>query len=110
MTPDPEDLEVDEELQAAAQHLTQDFLCHVIHEEGRGNKTDSVLSELEAEPDLGGVEGSQQSPPLGIALRTLTNAVSLNLQQTLPTFSESRSEPASGEIRLMTSSRRHVQM
>lgn len=81
-TSDPEEPEVEEdELQAAAQHLTQDFLCQVIQEEeGRGKKTDD--REQEAGPDMEGVETQRQAAPLAAILGKLPSAASLGLQQT----------------------------
>ncbi|XP_027131999.1 transcription factor IIIB 90 kDa subunit isoform X3 [Larimichthys crocea] len=88
-TSDPEEPEVEEdELQAAAQHLTQDFLCQVIQEEeGRGKKTDD--REQEAGPDMEGVETQRQAAPLAAILGKLPSAASLGLQQT---FEESETD------------------
>lgn len=72
---DPEEPEVeDDELRVAAQHLTQDFLCHVIQEEeGRGKTGDD--SKQEAGPQ-------RQAAPLAVILGKLPSAASLGLQQT----------------------------
>ncbi|XP_037605906.1 BRF1 RNA polymerase III transcription initiation factor subunit b [Sebastes umbrosus] len=101
---DPEDVEVlsstsepevpeieDAELQAAAQHLTQNFLCQVIQEEdGIDKKTDD---EQEAGPDKDGAGPQRQAAPLAVILGKLPSAASLSLQQTFQTFNE----PATGE-------------
>uniref|UniRef100_UPI0037E86A82 BRF1 general transcription factor IIIB subunit b n=1 Tax=Semicossyphus pulcher TaxID=241346 RepID=UPI0037E86A82 len=81
-TSEPEDQEVEEdELQAAAQHLTQDFLCQVIQEEeGQGKKTD--VSGQEGVPDKEGTGPQRQAAPLAIILGKLPSAASLGLQQT----------------------------
>ncbi|XP_068610259.1 BRF1 RNA polymerase III transcription initiation factor subunit b [Brachionichthys hirsutus] len=65
----------DDELQAAAQQLTQDFLCQVIQEEeGRGKTAADSRKE----------EGSQhRATPLTVILGKLPPPVSLGLQQTL---------------------------
>ncbi|XP_042358823.1 BRF1 RNA polymerase III transcription initiation factor subunit b isoform X5 [Plectropomus leopardus] len=106
-TSEPEPPEVDDaELQAAAQHLTQDFLCQVIQEEeGRGKKTED--SEQEAGPDTEGAGHQRQAAPLAAILGKLPSAASLGLQQTFQTFNESESgekpddkQPESGELDL----------
>ncbi|KAM9338917.1 transcription factor IIIB 90 kDa subunit-like [Symphorus nematophorus] len=82
LTSDPEELEVeDDELQAAAQHLTQDFLCQVIQEEERGKKTDDNEGQ-EAGPDMEGAGPQRQVAPLTAILGKLPSAASLGLQQT----------------------------
>ncbi|XP_053193362.1 transcription factor IIIB 90 kDa subunit-like [Scomber japonicus] len=88
VTSEPDEVEVeDDELQAATEHLTQDFLCHVIQEEeARGKKTDDVVSEKEAQPE--GEGPPRQPPPLAVILGTLPRATSLGLQQNLSTFSK----------------------
>ncbi|XP_040920108.1 BRF1 RNA polymerase III transcription initiation factor subunit b isoform X1 [Toxotes jaculatrix] len=98
---DPEDVEVlssisepeepdveDAEFQAAAQHLTQDFLCQVIQEEeGRGKETED--SKQEEGPEKEGVGPQRQVAPLAVILGKLPSTASLNLQQTFQTFSKS---------------------
>lgn len=100
----------DAELQAAAQHLTQNFLCQVIQEEdGIDKKTDD---EQEAGPDKDGAGPQRQAAPLAVILGKLPSAASLSLQQTFQTFNE----PATGEqpdgtyYIIMTSSRTHGQV
>ncbi|XP_045916222.1 transcription factor IIIB 90 kDa subunit-like [Micropterus dolomieu] len=80
-TSEPEEPEVeDDELQAAAQHLTQDFLCQVIQEEGgRGKNTDG--GELEGGPEKEGAQ--RQAAPLAAILGKLPSSSCLGLQQTL---------------------------
>ncbi|XP_042247378.1 transcription factor IIIB 90 kDa subunit-like isoform X1 [Thunnus maccoyii] len=94
---DPEELEVeDDELQAATQHLTQDFLCHVIQEEeGRGKKTDDSVGEKEAGPEHEGEGPPRHTAPLAVILGKLPRVASLGLQQTFQTFSklETDSQP-----------------
>ncbi|KAM7396068.1 hypothetical protein PAMA_007372 [Pampus argenteus] len=96
---DPEELEAeDDELQAATQHLSQDFLCHVIQEEeGQGKKPDDSLAEKEASPKP---EGQGEGPPrhttsLAVILGKLPRAASLGLQQTFQALSklETDSQP-----------------
>lgn len=88
MTSDP--TEPEDEVQAAAQKLTRDFLCHVIQaEEGRGKKAEDGNLRKET------VESVRQGPPLGAILGNLTSAASLDLQQDLE---ESAAEPE-GETR-----------
>lgn len=106
-TSDPEEPEVeDDELQAAAQHLTQDFLCQVIQEEeGRGKKTDD--SEQEAGTEKEGVGAQRQAAPLAVILGQLPSTTSLGLQQS---FNESETgEKPDGENRntCITSSFHH---
>uniref|UniRef100_A0A4W6EI34 Transcription factor IIIB 90 kDa subunit n=1 Tax=Lates calcarifer TaxID=8187 RepID=A0A4W6EI34_LATCA len=75
----------DAELQAATQHLTQDFLCQVIQEEeeeGRANKTGD--GEQEVGPEKEGVGPQRQVAPLAVILGKLPS--SLDLQQTFQTF------------------------
>lgn len=87
VTSDPEEPEVGEdELQAAAQQLTQDFLCQVIQEEeGQGKKTDD--NEQEEKEGAGSL---RQAAPLAAILGKLPSAASLGLQQT---FEESSDKP-----------------
>ncbi len=91
-TSDPEEPEVeDNELQAAAQHLTQDFLCQVIQEEeGRDKKTDD--SEQKAGPEKEGLGTQRQAAPLAVILGQLPSTTSLGLPQTLDE-SESGEKP-----------------
>lgn len=115
MVSDPEDVEVlsstsepdvpevdDAELQAAAQHLTQNFLCQVIQEEeGWGKKTDG--SEQGAGPENEEVGPQRQAAPLAAILGKLPSVASLGLQQT---FSESDAggKPDGMNYTIMTSS------
>lgn len=84
----------EDELQAATQQLTQDFLCQVIQEEeGWGKKTDD--SGQEAGSDKEGEGSLRQAAPLAAILGKLPSAASLGLQQT---FEESGgSEKPDGE-------------
>uniref|UniRef100_A0A3Q1C2G0 Transcription factor IIIB 90 kDa subunit n=1 Tax=Amphiprion ocellaris TaxID=80972 RepID=A0A3Q1C2G0_AMPOC len=79
----------DAELQAATQHLTQDFLCQVIQEEeeGLGKKTDDC--EREAGLENKGVGSHRQAAPLAVILGKLPSAASLSLQQTFQTVDDS---------------------
>ncbi|XP_074540742.1 transcription factor IIIB 90 kDa subunit-like isoform X2 [Halichoeres trimaculatus] len=90
---EPEDQEVEEdELQAAAQHLTQEFLGQVIQEEeGLGNKTNT--GEEGTGPDKEEAVHQRQGAPLAIILGKLPTAASLQ-----PTFDESdNSDKPDGE-------------
>lgn len=80
---EPEEKEgEDAELQAATEHLTQDFLCQVIQEEeGRGNKT-----EQGAGLEKDGAGAHCQVTPLAAILGTLPSTTSPVLQQTFQTF------------------------
>eukprot|EP00066_Takifugu_rubripes_P006583 XP_003971499.1 PREDICTED: transcription factor IIIB 90 kDa subunit-like isoform X1 [Takifugu rubripes] len=80
VTSDP--MELEDEVQAAAQKLTQDFLCHVIQEQEGwvkkaedGEHKEDLLKET--------VKSVRQGPPLGIILGNLSSAASLDLQQDL---------------------------
>ncbi|KAM6992601.1 transcription factor IIIB 90 kDa subunit-like [Tautogolabrus adspersus] len=100
---EPEDPEVEEdELQAAAQHLTQDFLCQVMQdEEGPGNKTN--VSEQESGPDKEEAEPHRQAAPLAAILGKLPTAASLSLQQTFESETDEKpddEESESGELDL----------
>ncbi|TNN44786.1 Transcription factor IIIB subunit [Liparis tanakae] len=77
LTSEPAVQEVkDPDLQAAAQHLTQDFLCEVIQEEeGRGQTE--------------GAGPHRQAAPLAAILGSLPSVASLSLQQTFQTFTGS---------------------
>lgn len=75
-------MELEDEVQAAAQRLTQDFLCHVIQEqEGWGKKAED--SEHKEHLLKETVESVRQAPPLGIILGNLSSAANLDLQQDL---------------------------
>uniref|UniRef100_A0A665X6D3 Transcription factor IIIB 90 kDa subunit n=1 Tax=Echeneis naucrates TaxID=173247 RepID=A0A665X6D3_ECHNA len=89
---EPEELVVeDAELQAATQHLTQDFLCQVIQEEeGQDKKTDDNEHELVPEKEDTGPQ--RQVPPLAIILGKLPRSASLDLQQTFQAFNKSGTE------------------
>lgn len=79
VTSDPEEPEMeDAQLQAATQHLTQDFLCQVIQEEGKNKGTGD--SNQEAGPEEDGVGPWREVPPLAAILGKLTSSCSLNLQ------------------------------
>ncbi|XP_078145988.1 transcription factor IIIB 90 kDa subunit isoform X2 [Centroberyx gerrardi] len=101
-TSDPVELEgEDAELQAAAQHMTQDFLCQVIQEE-EGKKPDAA-----SEPEAEGAETRRRPAPLTSILGKLPSAASLDLQQTFHTFQQSAADdkeadeqPESGELDL----------
>uniref|UniRef100_A0A3B4WFS6 Transcription factor IIIB 90 kDa subunit n=1 Tax=Seriola lalandi dorsalis TaxID=1841481 RepID=A0A3B4WFS6_SERLL len=89
-TSEPEELEVeDAELQAATQHLTQDFLCQVIQEEEEGREKRTGDGKQESRPDKGGAGPQRQVPPLAVILGKLPNTSSLDLQQTFQTFNKS---------------------
>lgn len=94
-TSDPEEPETeDNELAAAAQQLTQDFLCQVIQEEeGRGKKTDD--GEQEAGSEKQGVHSLRKAAPLAAILGSLPSAASLSLQRS----PEDTSEKPEGESR-----------
>uniref|UniRef100_A0A3B4ZBL5 B-related factor 1 n=1 Tax=Stegastes partitus TaxID=144197 RepID=A0A3B4ZBL5_9TELE len=85
----PEETEAeDAELEAATQHLTQDFLCQVIQEEeGLGKKTDDC--EQKAGPENEGAGSHRQVAPLAAILGKLPSAASLGLQQSFQTVDES---------------------
>ncbi|XP_053301314.1 BRF1 RNA polymerase III transcription initiation factor subunit b isoform X2 [Pleuronectes platessa] len=89
VTSEAEEPEVeDAELQAATQHLTQDFLCQVIQEEeGRDKRTGD--SKHEAGPEKDGLGPQRQVPPLAVILGKLTSSCSIDLQPTLQSFRES---------------------
>ncbi|XP_056283670.1 BRF1 RNA polymerase III transcription initiation factor subunit b [Pseudoliparis swirei] len=80
LTSEPAVQEVkDPDFQAAAQHLTQDFLCEAIQEEeGRGKKE--------------GAGPHRQAAPLAAILGSLPSVASLSLQQTF-TGSEEGEDP-----------------
>lgn len=100
MTSDPEELEVErDELQAATQHLTRDFLCHVIQEEGQGKRPEDAVIEQKAEQEQTGVGSPQQAAPLAVILGKLPRAASLSLQHTFQTFSELKTGQVSGKKR-----------
>ncbi|XP_008297140.1 transcription factor IIIB 90 kDa subunit [Stegastes partitus] len=86
---EPEETEAeDAELEAATQHLTQDFLCQVIQEEeGLGKKTDDC--EQKAGPENEGAGSHRQVAPLAAILGKLPSAASLGLQQSFQTVDES---------------------
>lgn len=89
VTSDPEEPEAEEdELQVAAQQLTQDFLCQVIQdEEGQGKTTDDGEQEVEHTEEA---ESLRHAAPLTAILGRLPSTVSLGLQQT---FEESSEKP-----------------
>lgn len=92
MTSDP--MELEDEVQAAAQRLTQNFLCHVIQEqEGWGKKAEDGEHREDLLKET--VESVRQGPPLDIILGNLSSAASVDLQQDLE---ESATEPE-GETR-----------
>uniref|UniRef100_A0A3Q3XC88 Transcription factor IIIB 90 kDa subunit n=1 Tax=Mola mola TaxID=94237 RepID=A0A3Q3XC88_MOLML len=101
-TSDPEEPETeDNELAAAAQQLTQDFLCQVIQEEeGRGKKTDD--GEQEAGSEKQGVHSLRKAAPLAAILGSLPSAASLSLQRSPEDTSEKPEDEQSegGELDL----------
>uniref|UniRef100_H3CGT6 Transcription factor IIIB 90 kDa subunit n=1 Tax=Tetraodon nigroviridis TaxID=99883 RepID=H3CGT6_TETNG len=78
VNPDP--AEPEDEVQAAAQRLTQDFLCHVIQEEEGWAR----------------VECLHKAPPLGAILGNLPSAAGLDLQQHLESAAEPEAEQVEG--------------
>ncbi|KAM4713707.1 LOW QUALITY PROTEIN: transcription factor IIIB 90 kDa subunit-like [Anableps anableps] len=84
----------DADLQAAAQRLTQDFLCQVIQEEegGQGKRTAQRAfdQEVAAEAEVAGLHS--QVPPLSSILGKLPSTASRGLQETFQTFE--KSEPS----------------
>ncbi|XP_071323708.1 transcription factor IIIB 90 kDa subunit-like isoform X2 [Trachinotus anak] len=87
-TSEPEELEVeDAELQAATQHLTQDFLCQVIQEEEGQDKTTDDRNQ-ESGPKKEDVGPQRQVPPLAVILGKLPSTASLDLQETFQTFNK----------------------
>ncbi|KAM4633581.1 transcription factor IIIB 90 kDa subunit isoform 1-T2 [Polymixia lowei] len=91
LTSDPTELEGEEaELQAAAQHLTQDFLCQVLQEEAEeeeGRQPESIL-EPESQPHL-------QPPSLASIL-----GLGHTIQQHVTQDKEPDEDPESGELDL----------
>ncbi|KAM3861141.1 transcription factor IIIB 90 kDa subunit-like [Diretmus argenteus] len=98
-TSDPTELEgEDAELQAAAQHFTQDFLCQVIQEEEEeGRKPDGM-----PEPEQEGSESQRQPAPLTSILGKLPTATSLSLRETLSVTDDKETDEQSdsGELDL----------
>ncbi|XP_028996662.1 transcription factor IIIB 90 kDa subunit [Betta splendens] len=97
-TSEPEELEIeDAQLQAATQHLTQDFLCQMIHEEEGRDKT-----TLEDEQESG-LEGQQSGPqrhaaPLAVILGNCPSSASLDGPRIFQTLNKSEiSEKPHGE-------------
>ncbi|MEQ2169433.1 hypothetical protein GOODEAATRI_025230, partial [Goodea atripinnis] len=81
------------DLQAATQHLTQDFLCQVIQEEGvQGKTTPEGVYSQEAAPEKEGTGVHSQVTPLSSILGKLPSTASLGLQETFKTFD--KSEPS----------------
>ncbi|XP_041831414.1 transcription factor IIIB 90 kDa subunit-like isoform X3 [Melanotaenia boesemani] len=75
------------ELQAATQHLTQDFLSQVIQEEqGLGKKPDDGIGDQRVEPEMEGVRPPHQINPLTAILGKLPSAATLGLQETFQPF------------------------
>ncbi|KAF7651313.1 hypothetical protein LDENG_00112900 [Lucifuga dentata] len=95
LTSDPEEQDVeDAELQAAAQHLTQDFLCQVIQEEeGGGQGEKSKVSTNKPE----GAEPQSQPLLLSSILGKLPNAASLQQTFSACRESETGSKPTDEE-------------
>ncbi|XP_034722233.1 transcription factor IIIB 90 kDa subunit-like [Etheostoma cragini] len=95
----------EDELRAAADHLTQNFLCQVIQEEeGRGQKVEAGLEVEKAGLDVEGAGAHRQAAPLADILGRLPAAASL--QQTFQTFSQAGDKPDdehsdSGELDLI---------
>ncbi|KAM9840786.1 transcription factor IIIB 90 kDa subunit-like isoform 2-T2 [Aulostomus maculatus] len=98
LTSDPEEVEAaEDELQAATQHLTQDFLCQVIQEEeGRGKTADNI-SEVEEGSEREVVLSSRQAFPPAVILGNLPSVASQSLQQTFQTFSKSETSHSLSE-------------
>lgn len=88
MTSEPEVTEMeDSDLQAATQHLTQNFLCEVIQdEEGQGKKPDD--SDQEAGSDEEGA-GPHLQAPLAVILGKLPSAAGRSLEQAFQPFTDS---------------------
>uniref|UniRef100_A0A8C2WTY5 B-related factor 1 n=1 Tax=Cyclopterus lumpus TaxID=8103 RepID=A0A8C2WTY5_CYCLU len=84
LTSEPDVPEVkDADLQAAAQHLTHNFLCEVIQEEeGRDKKSDHGEQKE-------GVGPHRQAAPLAAILGNLPSVAGLSIQQTFQTFTGS---------------------
>ncbi|MED6268775.1 transcription factor TFIIIB subunit brf1, partial [Characodon lateralis] len=81
------------DLQAATQHLTQDFLCQVIQEEGgQGKTTPEGVYSQEAAPEKEGTGVHSQVTPLSSILGKLPSTASMGLQETFRTFD--KSEPS----------------
>uniref|UniRef100_A0A3Q2PF58 Transcription factor IIIB 90 kDa subunit n=1 Tax=Fundulus heteroclitus TaxID=8078 RepID=A0A3Q2PF58_FUNHE len=107
-TSDLEEKEGDDaDLQAATQHLTQDFLSQVIQEEGQGKRTPDGVYNQEAAPEKEEVDERPQAIPLSSILGKLPSPASLGLQETFQTFHKSEppenpdEEPAqTGELDL----------
>ncbi|XP_072218166.1 BRF1 general transcription factor IIIB subunit b [Leuresthes tenuis] len=107
-TSDPDETDGDDaELQAATQHLTQDFLCQVIQEEGQGKKAENGDRSQEVGPEKEGAGSLRQVAPLPAILGRLPSAASLGLQETFQTFDKSETDgkpeddpPQSGELDL----------
>ena len=109
-TSDPEETDGDDaELQAATQHLTQDFLCQVIQaEEGQGKKAENGDCCQEVGPEKEGAGSLLQVPPLPAILGKLPSAASLGLQETFQTFDKSETDgKPEGSVCTVTSSRGH---
>ncbi|KAL6095420.1 brf1 [Pungitius sinensis] len=86
INPQPEVLEMqDSDLQSAAQHLAQNFLCEVIQDE-EGKKPED--SEQEAGSGEEGAGPHRQAAPLAAILGKLPSAAGLSLQQTFQTFTD----------------------
>lgn len=90
-------MEPEDEVQAAAQRLTQDFLCHVIQEEeGWGKKAEGGEHTEDAVKDA--VERLHKAPPLGAILGNLPSAAGLDLQQDLESAAEPEGETTTSSI------------
>ncbi|XP_067338319.1 BRF1 RNA polymerase III transcription initiation factor subunit b isoform X2 [Channa argus] len=89
-TSELEESEVEDEFQAATQHLTQNFLCQVIQEEEGRTKT-TAQSNMEAGREHHEMGPHRQVAPLASILGKLPAVASLGLQQTFQTFSKSES-------------------
>ncbi|KAK2855775.1 hypothetical protein Q5P01_004510 [Channa striata] len=87
-TSEPEESEVEDEFQAATQHLTQNFLCQVIQEEEGLTKT-TAQSNIELGREGSAIGPQRQVAPLASILGKLPSVASLGLQQTFQTFNKS---------------------
>ncbi|XP_026164116.1 transcription factor IIIB 90 kDa subunit [Mastacembelus armatus] len=94
-TSEPDEPEVeDAELQAVTHHLTQDFLCQVIQEEGHGEVRHD--SERGAGPEKEGLRTNRPAPPLAVILGQVPSKASKDLQQTF-SISETGGKPEDGQ-------------
>lgn len=89
--------EPEDEVQVAAQRLTQDFLCHVIQEEeGWGKKAEDAKHRDDSVKET--VVSLQKVPPLGAILGNQTSIAGLDLQQDLESAAELEGETRTTSI------------